>query len=87
MLGYVKNETATKAAIHQDGWYTEFGDICFWLTHANDGGRDMYWQSRDSNLLIRGGANYAYEQVQSELKVYIATHTAFYFCRLLTALA
>jgi hypothetical protein len=44
MVGYVKNDAATKDAIHEDGWYTKFGDICFWLTHTNDGGKDVYWQ-------------------------------------------
>ena len=44
MLGYVKNVKATSEAIHQDGWYTKFGDICFWLTHSSDHGRDYYWQ-------------------------------------------
>ena len=32
----------------------------------------MYWQSRDTNLLIRGGANYAYEQINEELKALCA---------------
>lgn len=44
-------------------WYVNLGDICFWLRHYEDGGKDIYWVSRDSNLLIRGGANYSYDQV------------------------
>ena len=35
---------------------------------AADGGFDYYWLSRDSALLIRGGANYAYEQINAELQ-------------------
>ena len=34
---------------------------------------DYYWQSRDSALLIRGGANYAYDQVNDELKGFVTT--------------
>ena len=47
--------------------YTNLGDVCFRLANANDGGYDYYWLSRDSALLIRGGANYAYEQINAEL--------------------
>jgi hypothetical protein len=36
-----------------------------------DGDFDYYWLSRDSALLIRGGANYAYEQINEELKAFI----------------
>jgi len=70
MTRYVKNEEATMKAIHAyDGqdWYTAFGDICYFLKDASDGGENVYWQSRDSAMLIRGGANYAYEQVQLEI--------------------
>ena len=37
-----------------------------------DGGKDIYWQSRESSLLIRGGANYAYDQINEELAGYMA---------------
>ena len=42
-------------------------DIVFALRNKTDGQLDYYWMSRDSALLIRGGANYAYDQVASEL--------------------
>jgi acyl-CoA synthetase (AMP-forming)/AMP-acid ligase II len=35
--------------------------------NAADGQLDYYWMTRDSALLIRGGANYAYDQVGAEL--------------------
>ena len=37
------------------------------MRNEGDGQLDYYWISRDSTLLIRGGANYAYDQVASEL--------------------
>ena len=66
MSRYVKNEEATIKAVHQyegEDWYTAFGDVCYYLKDPKDGGENVYWQSRDSAMLIRGGANYAYEQV------------------------
>ncbi|MCX5976929.1 MAG: hypothetical protein NTV33_08920, partial [Coprothermobacterota bacterium] len=45
---------------------TGLRDIGFTLPGAN-GRPDFYWLSRDSALLIRGGANYAYEQVGDDL--------------------
>ena len=35
---------------------------------------DYYWVSRESTLLIRGGANYAYDQINAELKQFISSH-------------
>eukprot|EP01038_Epipyxis_sp_PR26KG_P010712 gene10712-14384_t len=32
------------------------------------------WQSRDSQLLIRGGANYSYEQINNELSQFLLTN-------------
>ena len=66
----------TAAAIHEGGWYTKFGDVCFWLRDASDGGTNLYWQSRDSHMLIRGGSNYAYEQANGELTDFIAKQYA-----------
>ena len=65
MTGYVNQEDATRAVFH-DNWYTGLRDIGFCLTAA-DGQLDYYWLGRDSALLIRGGANYAYEQVAADL--------------------
>jgi acyl-CoA synthetase (AMP-forming)/AMP-acid ligase II len=56
MSGYVGNPQATQKAMGAGGWYTNLGDICFRLRNATDGGHDYYWLSRDSALLIRGGA-------------------------------
>ena len=77
MSAYVNNADATAAAIDAaaGGWYLKLGDVGFWLA-ADDGGRDHYWLARDSALLIRGGANYAYEQINAELTAWAATHYA-----------
>ena len=61
---------ATAKALRDDGWYLNLGDVGFWLGSASDGGRDFYWRARDSALLIRGGANYAYEQINAELAAF-----------------
>lgn len=39
-------------------------------TNYFSGGDDFYWLSRDSALLIRGGANYSHEQINSELTLW-----------------
>eukprot|EP00656_Telonema_subtile_P046941 TRINITY_DN5361_c0_g1_i1.p1 TRINITY_DN5361_c0_g1~~TRINITY_DN5361_c0_g1_i1.p1 ORF type:complete len:590 (-),score=185.23 TRINITY_DN5361_c0_g1_i1:97-1866(-) len=70
MKGYVKNEAATLEALH-DGWYTNFGDVCFFLEDPSDQQLNLYWQSRTSAMLIIGGSNYAYEQVQGEISSFI----------------
>jgi len=72
MKGYVANPEATAKAIHDGGWYVNLGDVAFWLKNGKDGGRDFYWLSRDSALLIRGGANYSYEQINTELAAFVA---------------
>jgi len=66
---YVGDEEATKNAF-KEGWYTGLRDIVFALKN-DDGNLDYYWISRDSELLIRGGANYAYSQVAEELTRFI----------------
>jgi acyl-CoA synthetase (AMP-forming)/AMP-acid ligase II len=71
MAGYVKDEESTAAVLHEGGWYSGLGDVCFWLTNGEDGRRDYYWMSRESALLIRGGANYAYAQINAELKAFV----------------
>jgi acyl-CoA synthetase (AMP-forming)/AMP-acid ligase II len=71
MQKYVKNDVDTHKVLHDGGWYTGFGDICFWRADDADAKRDYYWVSRESALLIRGGANYAYAQVNSELKEFV----------------
>jgi len=66
---YVGDEEATNN-VFKDGWYTGLGDIVFALKN-DDGNLDYYWMSRESELLIRGGANYAYAQVAEELTRFI----------------
>ena len=86
MSGYVGNDAATAEALHrnlksgddqqqqqqQHPWYVNLGDVCFALTNPDDGGQDIYWQSRESSLLIRGGANYSYDQINDELTRFVA---------------
>jgi len=70
MAGYVKDRKATQAVFH-DGWYIGLGDVCFFLANQDDGGDDIYWMSRESALLIRGGANYACDQINAELVEFV----------------
>lgn len=67
MRGYVNQPALTKDAVSEDGWYLRLGDIGFFLGPQ----RDLYWQSRDSQMLIRGGSNYAFEQVNAELAQFV----------------
>ncbi|HUT71512.1 MAG TPA: class I adenylate-forming enzyme family protein [Desulfatiglandales bacterium] len=71
MSGYVKDAEATREAFHQ-GWYTGLKDIAFALKNEQDGAPDYYWVTRESTLLIRGGANYAYDQINSELTNFVS---------------
>lgn len=68
MKGYVQKPEETEKVFSADGWYLGFGDVCFVLKNENDGGDDIFWLSRESMMLIKGGANYAYEQINAELK-------------------
>ena len=70
MRGYVGKADLTDQAVTADGWYLQLGDIGFTLGPN----RDLYWQSRDSQMLIRGGSNYAFEQVNAELAAFIESH-------------
>jgi hypothetical protein len=70
MRTYVNQPEQAKAAITDDGWYLNLGDVGFYF--GQNGRRDLYWQSRDSQMLIRGGANYAFEQVNAELSSFLA---------------
>jgi len=71
MSGYVGDDEAT-ARVLADGWYTGLGDVAFRLRNVEDRAWDYYWMSRDSAMLIRGGANYAYDQINSELADFLA---------------
>ena len=66
MHAYVKDPDAS-CRVLQHGWYTGLLDIGFSLKNELDGQLDFYWKSRESTLLIRGGANYAYDQITDEL--------------------
>jgi len=70
MTGYVSDPEATEA-VFREGWYTGLRDIVFALEGA-DGNLNYYWMSRDSELLIRGGANYSYAQIHTELSRFVA---------------
>lgn len=71
--GYIGNDSATIDAIHEGGWYVNLGDICFWRINADDGERDYYWRARDTAMLIKGGANYSFEQIETELEAYLSS--------------
>ena len=70
MRGYVDRSGLSEQAVTSDGWYLQLGDIGFYL----GSNQDLYWQSRDSQMLIRGGSNYAFEQVNAELVDFIESH-------------
>jgi acyl-CoA synthetase (AMP-forming)/AMP-acid ligase II len=76
MHEYVRDPDATHGVLHDGGWYTGLGDVCFWLISECDGERDYYWMSRKSALLVRGGANYAYAQINAELGAFLADRYA-----------
>ncbi|MDD5591057.1 MAG: class I adenylate-forming enzyme family protein [Dehalococcoidales bacterium] len=71
MNGYVGDAEATESVL-REGWYVGLKDIAFTLRNKSDGEPDYYWMSRDSELLIRGGVNYAYDQVAAELNGFLA---------------
>jgi acyl-CoA synthetase (AMP-forming)/AMP-acid ligase II len=73
MSYYVGDAKATKAVFREE-WYTGLKDIVFTLKNRKDGQLDYFWMSRDSELLIRGGANYAYDQIADELNRFIVKH-------------
>ena len=71
MNGYVGDAEATES-VFREGWYAGLKDVAFTLKNRSDGEPDYYWMSRDSELLIRGGVNYAYDQVAAELSGFLA---------------
>lgn len=73
MSYYIDDAEATKN-VFREGWYTGLRDIVFTLKNKKDGQLDYYWMSRDSALLIRGGANYAYDQIAAELSKFLVEH-------------
>jgi len=73
MSRYIGDDKATKA-VFREGWYTGLEDIVFTLRNEKDGQLDYYWMSRVSALLIRGGTNYAYDQIAAELSKFLSEH-------------
>jgi len=73
MSRYIGDDKATKA-VFREGWYTGLEDIVFTLRNEKDGQLDYYWMSRVSALLIRGGTNYAYDQIAAELSKFVLEH-------------
>eukprot|EP00946_MAST-07B_sp_MAST-7B-sp1_P005403 g5403.t1 len=78
MKGYVGNEEATARALakvpetdDKDPWYLNLGDVGFWLRNPVDSNQDIFWMTRETALLIRGGSNYAYEQINAELTAFL----------------
>lgn len=77
MAGYVQQPAGGKGCpVEEDGWYLRLGDIGYWLPGGDSGNepnqRDFYWQTRDSHMIIKGGANYSYEQIGNELTTFIS---------------
>ena len=70
MTGYVGNPEATDE-VFDKGWYLGLKDICFALENKRDGQLDYFWVSRESALLIRGGANYSCDQIGAQLSDFI----------------
>ena len=73
MMGYVSDPEGT-AKVFENGWYTGLLDMGFFLRNRSDGQRDFYWRSRRSTLLIKGGANYAYDQISAEITDLLTKH-------------
>ena len=72
MKGYIKNPIANKKAFYKDNqlWYLNLGDIAFFLK-SEDGFNDIYWVSRQTGMIIKGGANYSCQQINDELNQYL----------------
>ena len=71
MSGYVGVTEETQKIFHK-GWYIGLKDICFTLKNHVDQEPDFYWVGRESTLLIRGGANYAFDQIDNELAGFVS---------------
>lgn len=75
MQDYVGDPVATNQVLTED-WYTGLKDKGFWLANETDGEKDYYWFGRTSNLLIRGGANYANTALAAELAGFLGQRFA-----------
>jgi acyl-CoA synthetase (AMP-forming)/AMP-acid ligase II len=74
IMSYYVGDVEATEQVFREGWYTGLRDIVFTLKNTSDGQLDYYWMSRDSELLIRGGANYAYDQIAAELTEFVVQH-------------
>ena len=70
MREYLGAPGATGEVLRQ-GWYLGFGDVGFYLENPRDGQMDLYWLGRESALVIKGGANYACDQIAAELERFV----------------
>lgn len=75
MSEYLNDQESTETVFHDD-WYLGLRDICFALPCKYDGILNYYWHSRDSFMLIKGGSNYAYDQINRELTAFTANFYA-----------
>jgi len=81
MGGYANSDKNPFTSEEQGHWYTNLGDICFWIEgekcasteEGPSGSRDFFWLSRDSQMVIKGGANYSCEQIGEELQSIAST--------------
>ena len=48
-----------------------FGCLLLFPLVRSNGGKDVFWQSRDNALLIKGGANYSYDQINDDLTKFL----------------
>ena len=71
IMSYYLGDAKATESVFREGWYTGLKDIAFALRNKRDEQLDYYWMSRDSELLIRGGANYSYDQVAAELSRFL----------------
>lgn len=73
MTAYVGDDEGTGRVL-REGWYLGLLDVAFRCVHPQDGQEDVYWVGRDSALIIRGGANYACDQINGELCRFVEGH-------------
>lgn len=53
--------------------------VCFHL--YSNGGKDVFWQSRDNALLIKGGANYSYDQINDDLTKFLIVKSSIFLAQ------
>ena len=58
------------------GYLSTLVRVLWWFCPYSNGGKDVFWQSRDNALLIKGGANYSYDQINDDLTKFLVVSTA-----------